>query len=102
MKSQQWNEHHTTITGHGWVKLLFYGNNKRFFLDEVMIRKRGGITTDNTDSVPLKSVNNSAGQNIDEKIHEGWFTPDGRKLKGVPTKAGMYIRNGQKIIRRVH
>ena len=102
MKSQQWNEHHTTITGHGWVKLLFYGNNKRFFLDEVMIRKQGGITTDNAGSVPLNSVNNRAGQIIDGKIREGWFTPDGRKLKGEPAKAGMYIQNGQKIIRRVH
>ena len=70
MKSQQWNEHHTTITGHGWVKLLFYGNNKRFFLDEVMIRKQGGITTDNAGSVPLNSVNNRAGQIIDGKIRD--------------------------------
>ena len=102
MKSQQWNEHHTTIIGHGWVKLLFYGNNKRFFLDEVMIRKQGGITTDNAGSVPLNSVNKRTGQSKDGKFREGWFTPDGRKLEGVPAKAGMYIHNGQKITRRVH
>ena len=86
MKNQQWNEHHTTLTARGWVKLLFYGNNKRFFLDEVIIRKKGGITTGGVDF-------------LNDKRHVGWFTIDGRKLNGQPREKGFFIRNGKKTIR---
>ena len=86
MKNQQWNEHHTTLTARGWVKLLFYGNNKRFFLDEVIIRKKGGITTGGVDF-------------LNDKRHVGWFTIDGRKLNGQPRDKGVFIRNGKKTVR---
>ena len=85
MKKQQWNEHHTTLTARGWVKLLFYGNNKRFFLDEVIIRKKGGITTGETEI-------------INDKGYVGWYTLDGIKLTRLPMKKGVYIRNGQKVV----
>ena len=29
---------------------------------------------------------------------EGWYTMDGRKLEGKPTKKGLYINNGRKIV----
>ena len=92
MKNQQWNEHHTTLTGHGWVKLLFYGNNKRFFLDEVIIRKKGGIATGGAKLLKDK------GQMINGKGYAGWYTMDGRKLNGMPMK-GVYIIDGRKVLR---
>ena len=85
MKKQQWNEHHTTLSARGWVKLLFYGNNKRFFLDEVIIRKKGGITTGETEI-------------INDNGYAGWYTLDGIKLTRLPMKNGVYIRNGQKVV----
>jgi hypothetical protein len=27
-----------------------------------------------------------------------WYTVDGRKLQGKPTKKGMYILNGKKVV----
>ena len=92
MKNQQWNEHHTTLTGHGWVKLLFYGNSKRFFLDEVIIRKKGGIATGGAKLLKDK------GQMINGKGYAGWYTIDGRKLNGMPKK-GVYIKDGRKVLR---
>ncbi len=97
MKSQQWNEHHTTITGHGWVRLLFYGNNKRFFLDEVMIRKKGGITTN--EAVQVISDRPQVIGDQSQVTRGGWYALDGRALKDKPAKKGLYIRNGQKVIR---
>jgi len=29
---------------------------------------------------------------------ESWFTLDGRKLSGKPTKGGLYIHNGKKVV----
>lgn len=90
MKNQQWNEHHTTVTGHGWVKLLFYGNNKRFFLDEVIIRKKGGITT--SDKYQVSSDKSQV-------TSDEWYMLDGRKLNGMPRENGVFIRNGKKTVR---
>ena len=28
----------------------------------------------------------------------GWYTLDGRKLNGKPTKKGLYIHNGKKVV----
>jgi hypothetical protein len=28
---------------------------------------------------------------------DGWYTMDGRKLEGKPTKKGLYINNGRKV-----
>ena len=55
-------------------------------------KKPSGITTGET--MPL----NDNGEMINDKAHEGWFTIDGRKLNGVPTKKGIYIHNGNKQI----
>lgn len=32
------------------------------------------------------------------KNDESWFSLDGRKLGGKPAKAGLYIRNGKKVV----
>ncbi len=32
--------------------------------------------------------------------HSAWYTPDGRRLSGKPTKKGLYLRNGQKVVVR--
>ena len=84
MQCQQWNAHHTTLTGHGWVKLLFYSNQRRFFLDEVEIRRVGGITTHfrspliNHGESPIYSI-------------------DGRRVEH-PIPKGIYIQNGKKVM----
>ena len=84
MQCQQWNAHHTTLTGHGWVILLFYSNQRRFFLDEVEIRRIGGITTNlsspliNHDESPIYSI-------------------DGRRVEH-PLPKGIYIQNGKKVV----
>ena len=31
-------------------------------------------------------------------INDNWHTLDGRKLSGEPTKSGIYVRNGKKVI----
>ena len=41
-------------------------------------------------------INNAAVSAVDER--SGYFTLDGRKLSGVPSKKGVYIVNGQKIV----
>ena len=97
MKNQQWNEHHTTVTGHGWVKLLFYGNSKRFFLDEVIIRKKVGIAT--SDKYQVSSDKYQVSSDKYQVSSEGWYTIDGRKLNGMPRENGVFIRNGKKIVR---
>ena len=33
-----------------------------------------------------------------EMINDNWHTLDGRKLSGEPTKSGIYVRNGKKVI----
>ena len=30
-------------------------------------------------------------------INDNWYTIDGRKLDGLPTRKGLYIRNGRKV-----
>ena len=87
MKNNQWNEHHVTIKGRGYVKLLLYGNSRRFFLDEVIIKRTGGVAT-----------------GIDEELPEmkktGIYT-----LEGIPVPddtslpPGIYLINGRKIVR---
>jgi hypothetical protein len=32
------------------------------------------------------------------KRSDYWFTIDGRKLKGIPTQHGVYVKNGKKVI----
>jgi hypothetical protein len=46
--------------------------------------------------------NESAGINTiwygADAVDEKWYTIDGQKLDGKPTKNGLYIRNGVKVI----
>ena len=36
--------------------------------------------------------------NIEHSAAAGWYTLDGRKLDGKPTKKGLYIHNGNKLV----
>ena len=29
---------------------------------------------------------------------DSWYTVDGRKLNGMPTKKGIYVKNGRKVV----
>ena len=39
-----------------------------------------------------------SGQWIGDSSSDAWYTLDGRKLSGEPTKKGMYIVNGKKVV----
>ena len=52
-----------------------------------------GITT-GLEALPL----NDNGEMINDKARESWYTIDGRKLSGKPTKKGIYIRNGKAVV----
>jgi len=41
---------------------------------------------------------NDKGQMINDKVRDGWYTLDGRKLDNVPTAKGVYIKDGRKIV----
>lgn len=58
----------------------------------VVIGKESSITTG--EALPL----NDNGEMINDKAGS-WFTIDGRKLNGQPTKKGVYIHNGKTVIR---
>ena len=34
----------------------------------------------------------------DKRVVSEWYTLDGRKIQGIPSKKGIYITNGKKII----
>ena len=61
----------------------------------------------NDDAVKLYGLTINVDENLsgieaiahDEQQTEGvWYTVDGRKLSGQPTKAGIYVRNGRKLV----
>ena len=58
----------------------------------VVIGKESSITTG--EALPL----NDNGEMINDKAGS-WYTIDGRKLSGQPTKKGVYIHNGKTVIR---
>ena len=37
---------------------------------------------------------------MDNKAGAGWYSLDGRRLSGKPTKKGLYIHNGRKVVIR--
>jgi hypothetical protein len=53
-------------------------------------------------SLGISVDNESAGINTiwygADAVDEKWYTIDGQKLDGKPTKNGLYIRNGVKVI----
>ena len=90
MKNNQWNEHHVTIEGRGYVRLLLYGNSRRFFLDEVVIKRLGGIATEINDCLP-------------ERKKTGAYTLEGIPIPaGKPLPSGIYIVNGRKVLQLSH
>lgn len=48
------------------------------------------ISSDNLTGI--SSINQKA------SLNSGWFTLDGRKLSGTPTKKGVYVNNGKKVL----
>ena len=54
-----------------------------------------GITTDISEALPQDKVQSSKFKVQSEE----WYTIDGRKLSGKPTKKGVYIHNGKKVMR---
>ena len=90
MANQQWTEYYLHLKGAGRVKLNIWSNQKRFFLDEVLVVKEpaGGIVTE----VPtLRSATPPS----------GIFTLDGRRVEGSLLRLphGIYIVNGKKIVK---
>jgi hypothetical protein len=86
MVKSQWTDYQLVLDGKGTVKITFTPA-KRFFLDEVL------ITANSTDPTGIQNVQHSMNVQTD-----AWFTLDGRMLQGVPTKKGVYIKNGKKMI----
>ncbi len=57
-----------------------------------------GITTD-IDRIQNSSLSEAAEPNAQSKAQsELWYTFDGQKLNGKPTKKGVYINNGQQVV----
>ena len=53
-----------------------------------------GITTDISEALPQDKVQSSKFKVQSEE----WYTIDGRKINGKPTKKGVYVKNGRKVI----
>ena len=68
-------------------------NSDGQFAYSVTIEKDNGITTGGVERL------NDNGEMINDKAREEWYTIDGRKLSGKPTKKGVYIHNGKKVMR---
>lgn len=64
-------------------------------------RSRAPITLPNIIKVEWISSNQTTGiKSVDQKISEEnvWYTLDGLKLNNTPTKKGIYVNNGKKVI----
>ena len=91
MTPKQWNDHTVTLTGSGTIKLMFWSNQNRFFLDEVKIFKK------NSGETAIKEV--KVGN--ERRTANGIFSLDGRYL-GTDfnlLQPGIYIVNGRKTVR---
>ena len=90
MKETKWNNYEVTLTGSGQVKLIFWSNQNRFFLDEVkIVRKSSGETA-------IKEIK-TADTN---KTPRGIYSLDGRYLGTNLNilQPGIYIVNGHKTL----
>ena len=67
-------------------------NSDGQFAYSVTIEKDNGITTGGVERL------NDNGEMINDKAREEWYTIDGRKISGKPTKKGIYIRNGKAVV----
>ena len=70
----------------------FDNRNKRIASTRLELDREYPITTG--ESLPL----NDNGEMINDKARGSWYTIDGQKLSGMPTKKGIYIQNGKKQI----
>ena len=68
-------------------------NSDGQFAYSVTIERDNGITTGGVERL------NDNGEMTNDKAHGEWYTIDGRKLSGKPTKKGVYINNGKKVMR---
>ena len=71
---------------------LFAVESDGQFAYSVTIEKDNGITTGGVERL------NDNGEMINDKAREEWYTIDGRKINGKPTKKGVYVKNGRKVI----
>lgn len=95
-----------------WLKpmrcyLVYNGSTEGGTFQNAPSRTRGAASTEElpqTITVVLLSSNGetTAIGTLDTKTGDitldGWYTMDGRKLEGKPTKKGLYINNGRKIV----
>ena len=55
--------------------------------------KNGSVTLEETTAIDAPLNDNG------QMTNDSWYTIDGKKLSGEPTKAGLYIRNGKKVVK---
>lgn len=88
LKSNTWSAYKTEITGNGPVKIRFYVNSGRFYLDKVCLSN--GSATGISNTVSDNKVNDNRIFSIDGRYM-------GKDLNSL--KKGIYIINGKKIIK---
>ena len=89
MKTEEWNDHVTDLTGSGSVRLEFMSNKNRFFIDEVLIQRKSSSET-GIREMKAGSLQSAQG---------GIYSLDGRYL-GTDFNAlrpGIYIVGGRKV-----
>ena len=89
MQKGEFTDYSLTISATGNVRVTFEAerkDNNRFFLDEVMV-------VDPNSTTGISPVTRQP-----SSLSDAWYTLDGRKLTGKPTRKGIYIFNGKKIV----
>ena len=95
-----------------WLKpmrcyLVYNGSTEGGTFQNAPSRTRGAASTEELPQTITVVLLSSSGETtgigtLDTKTGDitldGWYTMDGRKLEGKPTKKGLYINNGHKIV----
>ena len=95
-----------------WLKpmrcyLVYNGSTEGGTFQNARSRTRGAASTEELPQTITVVLLSSSGETtaigtLDTKTGDitldGWYTMDGRKLEGKPTKKGLYINNGRKIV----
>ena len=95
-----------------WLKpmrcyLVYNGSTEGGTFQNAPSRTRGAASTEELPQTITVVLLSSSGETtgigtLDTKMGDitldGWYTMDGRKLEGKPTKKGLYINNGRKIV----
>ena len=95
-----------------WLKpmrcyLVYNGSTEGGTFQNAPSRTRGAASTEELPQTITVVLMSSSGETtaigtLDTKTGDitldGWYTMDGRKLEGKPTKKGLYINNGRKIV----